>query len=282
MLLATRPVIRVPLGCDQTAMRMVATGELVRLFPGVLTVAARRDDLAVRVAAVRVWRPHAVVTGMAAARLSWWPGEYAGPVDVLMARPPAYRARGYAFHRVVPDPGWISERDGIRFTNHASTAMWLAGHDDGAAIDNGLRLGAFRLDHLGPALDALGRCRGNTRRRQVLRESRDEPWSYPERKAHRVLRRHRVTGWQANYRVVIKGSVYYADLAFPAEKVVVEIDGYAYHRSRQDRQRDSRRHNAFIAEGWRVLHVTPDDVDDEAYLLGVIAQCRMERRLPVR
>jgi very-short-patch-repair endonuclease len=50
------------------------------------------------------------------------------------------------------------------------------------------------------------------------------------------------------------------DAAWPAARLVVELDGWAYHRTRQAFQRDRTRSNDLQAGGWTVLRFTHDDV----------------------
>jgi len=46
---------------------------------------------------------------------------------------------------------------------------------------------------------------------------------------------------------------YRVDLAYVAERVAVELDGWAFHSSRADRERDMRRDAALAAAGWLTL-----------------------------
>jgi predicted transcriptional regulator of viral defense system len=50
------------------------------------------------------------------------------------------------------------------------------------------------------------------------------------------------------------------DMCWPQHRLVVELDGWAYHRSRQAFQRDRTRSNDLQAAGWTVLRFTHDDV----------------------
>lgn len=274
--LSRSPVIHSTPATSSTVERMAARGEIVRVLPGVWTIPERCSDLTVRAAAVVAWRPDAVITGLAAARLHWWPGPYSGPIEVFTPHSePEYP--GVRCHRGRPDSEWWVEVDGTSVATPALTAVWLAASDDGAAIDAGLRLGCFRLRDLEFALAALGRRAGNRRRREVLRDSRDLPWSPLERRAHRILRAHDVRGWVANRRVAIAGRTYYIDIAFPAERLAVEVDGREYHSTAAAFQSDRNRHNALTLAGWTVLHVTAADLEDEGRFLFLIRACR--RRL---
>jgi predicted transcriptional regulator of viral defense system len=50
------------------------------------------------------------------------------------------------------------------------------------------------------------------------------------------------------------------DACWPAARLVVELDGWEYHRTRQAFQRDRDRANALAAKGWTVLRFTHADV----------------------
>jgi very-short-patch-repair endonuclease len=49
---------------------------------------------------------------------------------------------------------------------------------------------------------------------------------------------------------------YEVDLLWPTERLVVEVDGYAYHRTRAAFERDRRRDADLQGAGYRVLRVT--------------------------
>jgi hypothetical protein len=50
------------------------------------------------------------------------------------------------------------------------------------------------------------------------------------------------------------------DFAYPDLKLAIEADGYRCHSGRVAWQRDLARRNTLTARGWRVLHVTWDDI----------------------
>ncbi len=53
---------------------------------------------------------------------------------------------------------------------------------------------------------------------------------------------------------------YEGDAVWRAARLVVELDGWAFHNSRRDFQRDRTKANALTAKGWTVLRFTHDDV----------------------
>jgi hypothetical protein len=54
------------------------------------------------------------------------------------------------------------------------------------------------------------------------------------------------------------------DFAFSAEKVAVEADGYQWHTGRIRWQHDLTRRNLLSSLGWRVIHITWDDLMNRA------------------
>ena len=97
----------------------------------------------------------------------------------------------------------------------------------------------------------------------MLHDSRDEPWSEAERLAHTRLRQAKIRGWTTNHAVVIGGHTYYLDLAFPARRVVIEIDGYQTHGEPAQFHRDRRKWSDLTAAGWRIVHLTWRQLVDE-------------------
>lgn len=63
------------------------------------------------------------------------------------------------------------------------------------------------------------------------------------------------------------------DLAFPRERVVIEVDGWAYHRDVNAFRRDRSRQNALVLAGWTVVRVTWHDLVDrpEQVLAWILA-----------
>ncbi|CAJ0804174.1 very-short-patch-repair endonuclease [Ralstonia sp. 151470066-2] len=69
---------------------------------------------------------------------------------------------------------------------------------------------------------------------------------------------------------LIAGRRYRADIVIASANLVIEFDGFQYHRSKQAFQKDRERQNAFVANGWRVLRFFHAQVRND--LEGVVAQ----------
>ena len=52
----------------------------------------------------------------------------------------------------------------------------------------------------------------------------------------------------------------YADLCYPAEKLIIEVDSYTHHSSLQDWEGDHLRNQELVALHWRVLPITASEI----------------------
>ncbi len=104
---------------------------------------------------------------------------------------------------------------------------------------------------------------GNVPRRQALELARHGAASVAEVRLHDLLRLGNLSGWTPNARIRdVRGrTIARADVLFAAQRVVIEVDGRAYHgadRFQADRDRD----NALVAAGYLVLRFTWLDLTD--------------------
>ena len=222
-------------------------GRLVRTLPGIYT--APEPDWLTRIRAATAFRPGCVLTGAAAAVVSWWPE---CPIAAVSAAVPhAVRGSypGFAWEQRRVPLELITDRHGLRFSSPALSTLDLLPALGGRAIDEALRRRVVGLRQLWNALALTPARDGNLMRRELLEDSRDEPWSESERLGHHLLRAARVTGWRANYPVTIKDKRYFLDIAFPELRLAVEIDGWEYHNTM----------TSFIDDRWRLVRLGNDD-----------------------
>ena len=108
---------------------------------------------------------------------------------------------------------------------------------------------------------------GNARRRRALTDTENGAFGAGERRLHAILHRAGLTGWSANEKLWDPdGLIGRADVLFATARLVVEIDGLAFHGA--DRfQKDRARQNRIVNAGYTVLRFTwadlterPDDV----------------------
>jgi very-short-patch-repair endonuclease len=208
--------------------------------------------------------PDAVITGPAAARLTFWP-EVAVPVVTLSRRDRLRVREGYRVCRERLPAELLLERSGLRVTAPALTALDLVPCVGGGGIHEALRTGAATLDQLWDALRATSGRAGNSLRRAALLDSRRCPWSEAERLLHQLLYRADIRGWSGNVTIECRGHRYPVDVAFRRRRVIIEVDGYAYHRAENVAQfhRDRQKWSNLTATGWTVLHFTWDHLVTE-------------------
>jgi very-short-patch-repair endonuclease len=246
---------------------LVHRGELTSLLPGIYATPVAASDQLVRMRATTLWEPNAVLTHESAAWLTYWPTIRVPKVEVVAPSRSARRAGWQVSRRCIP-PGLVTERRGLRCTTPALTALDLIDTHGGDAIDTLLRSRQAMLEDLHDALISCAGRRGNTNRRQMLIDSRTEPWSAAERRAHRLLHEEGIKGWTANYRVEISGYPYWVDVAFPAVKLAVEIDGREFHEGAEVFERDRYRQNDLVIAGWRVLRFTVRMLQDRPAIVA--------------
>ncbi|MEL4505877.1 hypothetical protein AAEX63_14165 [Luteococcus sp. H138] len=259
------------------------TKEVVRLLPGVIAASAVAEDFTVRVKAVMLWQPDAIITGDAAARLDYWPEHQADVIDVIVphfTKP----APGVRVHRVALPLDHMVETEGIRRTHPAWTSVWLAEQDGGDAIDEAFRRKEASLEEVQGALGSMSRQTATNLRRFVVANSAENPWSHPERQWHMMLRAHGVTGWIGNLPVVIGGVKMVLDAGMPELKIDMEVQSFEHHTDHATFYKDQSRIANLVANGWTYFPVTVPMIEEEstvmAQLFATMERCRRELGLP--
>lgn len=246
--------------------RAVAAGRLARLTRGVYCTAGSQEDVSLRVRAALALEPAAVITGRAAAALSWWKELKVPVVDVSLPRGPRLvDAAGIRWHRGAVPPELVQEEEGIRIVTPALSVLELIPELGGNAIDEALRRRAATLAQLNDALALTPGRPGNVQRRWLLDDSRDEPWSEAERSLHRGFRALRLPyAFRTNHRVALNdGTTHPIDLALPELLLGFEVDGYAFHRSREAFERDRRLERGLAALSWQIVRLSATGVMED-------------------
>ena len=142
-----------------------------------------------------------------------------------------------------------------------------------AIMDAALQRGVT-LEQLQAAQARNARRHGAGFAEQLLREAADGARSEAERLLIRLLRAANISGWKANYPVC----GYIIDIAFPKQKVAIEVDGWAFHSDQATFQNDRKRQNRIALNGWQVLRFTWLDLAE--YPQRVIAEIAAAIRQP--
>lgn len=250
--------------------RWLRGGDLVVLQPGVVALAARADEWSVRATAAVAWSG-APLSHLSAVRAAGLVADESGPVHVTvpLARLPRGRSETVV-HR--SDRRLVTVRFGrleVVAPERSLVDAWAWAHrpsrNDRAPLERRL---------VRQALIEAARFR-QVRARQVLRAS-DELGAHPGRAALVALMRLIADGcqseleiwgvlrvlpgppdipaWVQQHRVDLPdGRIAHLDAAYLQAMVAVELDGAAFHGSREQRERDLRRDSALTALGWVVL-----------------------------
>ncbi|MGZ4126679.1 MAG: endonuclease domain-containing protein [Actinomycetota bacterium] len=108
-----------------------------------------------------------------------------------------------------------------------------------------------------------GRRRGISVMRSLVdaREGRSVPRSVFETRLLRALEQAGMPRPEIQYPVRDGAHlVAVVDFAFPSDLVAIEADGYRWHSGRARFQNDRARRNRLTTLGWRVIHVTWQDL----------------------
>ena len=255
----------------EAVRRRLRSGYWVRCSQGVYFVNDRPFTDAARIRAA-LWGhgEHAAASGLAAA---WWHEltKYAPDiVEVTVPRNSHGRSRdGSRVRRRDLNPSEIVVHRRIRVTALPLTVLEAAVQRGGGAklMDSALQRHTTLTELWRSHLRNKGRY-GSPRARMFLQAASDGAHSEAERILVKLLRRAGITGWHTNYPI----GPYKVDVGFPRPKIVIEVDGWAFHSDQESFQIDRRRQNYLILMGWQVLRFTWLDLVE--YPDRVIAEIR--------
>lgn len=75
------------------------------------------------------------------------------------------------------------------------------------------------------------------------------------------------------------GFIARVDLAYPQQRLVVEVDGWDFHCTRSDFVRDRQRQNELVAAGWSVLRFTNEDAAHPRHFTRRLAEAEVPRTI---
>jgi len=234
---------------------------IVSVLPGVYVPTALRHNPEVLQRAAMLWDPDAVIIGRTAAAASFWPNLKRGPIE--LASPHRHRVVTQDFRfveRKIP-PELIVTTRRIRYSSPALTALDLCLELDGV-IDRAFRAKRVTPEQLQTAFRLSPWRDGNGERRGQILDSTGKPWSYLERRTHRLLRANNLHCWQGNPLVVLDGESYHPDVLFDDMSLVLELEG-PLHEDPTVHDNDCLRQNDFSIAGYHVLRFTEHHIDNQ-------------------
>jgi very-short-patch-repair endonuclease len=216
--------------------------------------------------------PRAVLSHRSAAALwSLTPAIPAAQIDVSVAAAAVRRRPDVRVHLVSGLDGKdIRTRDNLRVTSPARTAIDFAAvapaNELLHALSEAVAHGLTSEDEL---RDALGRVPANHVGAKVIRAIlAEEPDLLRTRStAERYLLPLVVAADLPRplVNVWIHGEL--VDLYWHEQKLIVEIDGYQWHKSRQAFENDRRRDAKLVAAGYRVIRVTWAQITQQSHMV---------------
>lgn len=250
----------------RTISDRVASGRWRSLYPGVYLVEGHRRTDAGRVIAAWLWAgPRSTIAGPTAA---YWHGmldrrlpraDLTVPSTTKRKRPP-----GITVRRRDLDPA-----DRVLVRGVATVSRGLAVLETAPVIHRGAQFLDRALQrHIGfdELYDAYTRsmgARGMRAAGALLVACADRADSAAERLQMRLLREAGLTGYARQHPF----GAFLIDVAFPAARLAIEVDGWAWHKDAESFLNDRRKGNAVVGAGWTLLRFTwtdltetPDDV----------------------
>jgi predicted transcriptional regulator of viral defense system len=270
---ARRQLLSLGIGKEAIEWRL-RSGRLHRLHRGVYAVGHRALSREARwMAAVLFCGPEAVLSHRSAAAL-WGIRVSSGAIEVTA--PSKSRSRGrIRRHFAVLPADEVTERNGTPVTTVPRTIFDLAAVEPIGLVEQALRqVERLRLYDALSLTDLLARYprrHGSRTVRECLRRLHDLPDGFTREKLEArflaFLDRYGFPRPRLNAWLTIGSHRYQVDCLWPAQKVIVELDGYATHGTRHAFEGDRDRDRRLLAAGyrgprvtWRHLHEIPDEI----------------------
>jgi very-short-patch-repair endonuclease len=193
-----------------------------------------------------------------------------GPIDVTVPRHPRPGPE-ITIHRARLDARDTRRRDGVPVTSPARTLLDLASvlpeRDLARAVEQAQVLRLVTPQELA---QIAGRGRPGSAALHAVLEAQHEPSLTRSEAEARMLELIRAAGLPAP-ETNVKVLGHEVDFLWREQKLIVEVDGFAYHSSRQAFERDRRRDARLQAAGFRVIRVTYlQIVDDPASVVACL------------
>lgn len=247
-------------GMSQSAVsRRISSGEWRRVVRGVYMRSDERLTHAAKLrSAVYGAGPNAAACGPSAA---WWLGlDVARPIQHWITTPRSttpVRRRGVRIrHRDLHHDDLTLHRH-LPVTALPLTVIEAAVLlDDATVVDRALQQQIVSLADLEAAHKRNKGRHGSKAAAGLLRTASEGGASEGERMLHRLLRQAGITGWKPH----VRACGFEIDVAFEAQRIAIEVDGWAWHRDVDRFNHDAHRQNILSNAGWLVLRFTWHDL----------------------
>lgn len=252
--------------------RRVSSGHWARLLPGVFRLTGVGLRWEQRLMAAFLWGGEgSVISHDSAAALWGFEGFSSGVIDLTVSRDrrsPANWVR--LFRRRSLQMQDVRTRHEMRLTSPEQTLLDICAiastSTAEAVIEEALRRGLTTIQRLRAKAAAAGKrhSKGALQLRHLLDLRGDVPptESVMETSFARFVRSSNLPTPIRQHRLYSEEGTLVArlDFAYVAQRVAVEVDGYRYHSGRRVWAQDRARSSSLAALGWRIVHVTKDDL----------------------
>jgi len=247
----------------QQVRRRRDSGRWVPIVGDALALATLRPDPWIRAHGAALTWPDAVVCLASAAGVHRLPVPQNEDVHVIVPNRRASR-RNLVSHRLRLGTGDVTRAGIAAVTTRSRTIFDCVGRlpdaQSEALVTWAITRELITREELDRAVAERPRWWGNTRRRQALTDTATGALGAAERRLHDVLTSAGISGWLADQKIWDDaGLIGRADVLFPAARLVVEIDGEAYHGAATF-QSDRTRQNRLVNAGYTVLRFTWSDI----------------------
>jgi very-short-patch-repair endonuclease len=177
------------------------------------------------------------------------------------------RLRGVRLLYETPDPRDVSLYQGLPTMSRAAAVVdCLRLLPEAAALamaDRALQQRWLTVDDLVARARTRVGLPGAPRLRDLVRKVSGGARSAAERLLHQLFRLAGLTGWEANVEIRDSaGTIGVVDVVFDRERLVIEVDGWAFHTTPERFQLDRQRQNRLTNSGWTVLRFTWRDLTE--------------------
>ena len=244
-------------------------GEWEEVLPRVYRIGGTPPSWEQSLFAASLWGGRAAaISHRSAARLWGLDGVEGGPIEITVGR--RLEAQDIVVHRSKLLRTHVTKIQRIRVTTPSRTLLDLGAVVSRAKVERALDYALHRrltnLTKLSEVLEESGGPgRAGTATLRKLLAIRDTsaapPESLLEARLGKALARSRLPAPISQFEIR-EGSRLLArvDFAWPDGLVALEADGYEHHGGHSAWKKDLARGNRLSARGWRVLHVTWEDV----------------------
>lgn len=224
----------------------------------------------------------AVLSFLSAAH--WWELPVRGDGRLHITRFDRARCRstrGLRVHRTLLPPAATTTRTGLDLTTRDETLLdclgWFTRPAARTLLDRAMQQRWMTADTIRRRLEEHSGRWGNRQLRELLGNTLPGAEAESERRVHRILRAAGITGWQPNVVVVLDHMTFRLDLAFVEAKVAIEVEGWAFHRDKDRRDRDLAKLNALARNGWAIVTFSYEHTEDPAYICAAVLTVLAQR-----